>query len=165
MTNPLIQAVLRAWASQRDYAERLVADLSDADMVAQPVSGVTMNHAAWTIGHLSAYPPVLALILEGKPFVDPIKHPFGRDSKPLNDAAAYPRKETLMAGYFADHDRLAQVLERTDISVLAQATPLARWLPRWPLIADAVIHLMIDHESTHLGQLSAWRRAGGRKAV
>jgi uncharacterized damage-inducible protein DinB len=56
-------------------------------------------------------------------------------------------------------------LERIDPSRLAGAIPLERWKQRFPLIADAVVHLMIDHESTHLGQVSAWRRAGGRPSV
>lgn len=165
MPNPLIPAILRSWAHQRDYAQRLVADLSDEDMVAQPVRGVTMNHPAWTLSHLSAYPPVLAAILRAEPFEDPKSHPFGRDSRPTSDLAAYPRKEALLLTYFAAHDDLALTLLHADAAVLDRPTPLDRWLPRWPKIADAVVHLMIDHESTHLGQLSAWRRAGNRPSV
>lgn len=165
MERVLIDAILRTWARQRDYAQRLVADLSDADMVSQPVPGVVMNHPAWTFGHIGIYPPVLAAILEGRPFEDPIHHRYGRDSRPLPDPAAYPPKAELMAAYLEGHDRLAAVLERTDPAVLAQPIPLERWKSRFPLIADAVVHLMIDHESTHLGQVSAWRRAGGRPSV
>ena len=162
---PLLTAILRSWASQRDYAARLVADLSDADMVTQPVRGITMNHPAWTFGHLGAYTPVLIKVLREEPFEDPIKHPFGRDSKPQADPGVYPTKGTLMGAYFADHDTLDKTIRAIDPAVFAKPTPLARWVPRWPLIADAVVHLMIDHESTHLGQVSAWRRAGGRPPV
>lgn len=165
MTNPLIPAILRSWAHQRDYAQRLVADLSDEDMVSQPVRGVTMNHPAWTLSHLSAYPPVLRAILRGEPFDDPKNHPHGRDSRPSPDVHDYPRKEALLRDFFAVHDDLARTLEQTDPAVLDRPTPLERWLPRWPKIADATVHLMIDHESTHLGQISAWRRAGGRPSV
>ncbi len=165
MDSALVPAILRCWAAQRDYAARLVADLSDADMISQPVRGVVLNHPAWTFGHLGIYAPVLSAILEGRSFEDPIKHKYGRESRPVNDAAAYPPKSELMAGYLRDHDVLAQVLERTAASRLADPIPLERWRPRWPSVADAVVHLMIDHESTHLGQVSAWRRAGGRPAV
>jgi len=165
MGDALIQAVLRTWDRQRDYAVRLVADLSDADMVSQPVAGVVMNHPAWVFGHIGIYPPVLAAVLKGEPFEDPIRHRYGRESKPEADAAAYPAKAALMAGYLAGHDELARVLGAADPAVLSRPIPLARWKDRFPFIADAIIHLMIDHESGHLGQLSAWRRAGGRPAV
>ncbi|MGQ0626644.1 MAG: hypothetical protein ACT4PL_00910, partial [Phycisphaerales bacterium] len=79
--DPLVAAVLRAWAAQRDYAARLVADLGQEEMWSQPVPGVVMNHAAWTIGHLSAYPPVLTAMLTSRPFEDPLRHPVGRDSR------------------------------------------------------------------------------------
>src|ERR1043166_6831693 len=160
MPDALIQAVLRTWSRQRDYATRLVADLSDSDMVGQPIPGVTMNHPAWVFAHIGIYPPVLAAILESRPFDDPISHKFGRDSRPLPDASAYPPKAPLMADYLAGHDAPAAVLERTDPAVLTRPIPLPRWKERFPLIADAIIHLMIDHESAHLGQVSAWRRAG-----
>lgn len=165
MPDPLVQALLRTWARQRDYAERLVADLSDTDMVSQPVRGVTMNHPAWTFGHIGIYPPVLAAILRGQQFEDPITHKYGRESKPLSDHKAYPPKAELMSTYFVGHDDLAATLERTEPAVLSKSIPLARWKERFPLIADAIIHLMIDHESGHLGQVSAWRRAGGRPPV
>lgn len=165
MPDTLTAAILRTWSRQRDYAVRLVADLSDADMVSQPVPGVTMNHAAWVFCHIGIYPPVLAAILQGRPFVDPINDKYGRDSRPLSDPAAYPRKSDLMRTYLAGHDELARVLEHTDPAILTRPIPLDRWKERFPFIADAIVHLMIDHESAHLGQISAWRRAGRKPAV
>ena len=165
MVHPLVGAVLRSWSHQRDYAQRLVADLSDEEMVSQPVPGVVMNHPAWVLSHLSAYPPVLTAILRGEPFEDPKDHPFGRESRPVSDIGAYPRKEALLLGYFRDHDALARTLEAVGGEVLEREVPLERWRARWPRVADAVVHLMIDHESAHLGQVSAWRRAGGRPSV
>ena len=162
---PLISSLLLSWSNQRDYAQRLVTDLTDADMLSQPVPGVTMNHAAWTLGHLSPYPPVLAAILTGEPFTDPLNSPYGRGSKPVSDPTAYPPKAKLVAEYLAGHDLLASTLEAIDSEVMAQPIPLARWKDRFPRIGDAVLYLMLSHEGAHLGQLSAWRRAGGRPAV
>lgn len=161
----LISSLLLSWANQRDYAQRLVADLSDADMVSQPVPGVVMNHPAWTIGHLSPYPPVLAAILKGESFVDPLNSPYGRGSKPVADVAAYPAKAAAMDVYFRGHDQLAETLKEADPRVFAAPIPLARWKERFPRIGDAVLYLMLSHEGAHLGQISAWRRAGGRAAV
>ena len=163
--DPIIAAIVRSWRAQRDYAERLVADLSDADMVSQPVPGVVMNHPAWTFGHLSPYGPVLAAILQGRPFDDPMQSPFGKGSKPTSDAAAYPPKTELMATYLRGHDDLEAALTSVDPAVLARPVPLKRWEERFPRIGDVAIHLTLHHESAHLGQISAWRRAGGRAAV
>lgn len=165
MPDPLIAGILRSWSYQRDYAVKLVADLSEADMVSQPVPGVVMNHPAWVYGHCGVYPPVLAAMLEGKAFEDPIKHRYGRDSRPTPNRADYPSKTEILGGFLAGHDRLAEVLGRVDPGVLARPIPLERWKQRFPTIADAVAHLMLEHEAGHLGQVSAWRRAGGRPAV
>lgn len=161
----LTAAILRTWDLQRDYALRLLSDLSDADMVSQPVPGVVLNHPAWTFGHLSIYAPVLTAILRAEPFEDPIFHRYGRDSAPIADTKAYPPKAELVAEYLRGHDELAATLKAADESVLGRPIPLERWKARFPLIADAVVHLMIDHESTHLGQVSVWRRAGKRPRV
>lgn len=164
----LVNAILGSWAQQRAYAARLVADLNDADMVSQPVPGVVMNHPAWVFSHLSLYPPTLSAILQGAregEFADPIKSPFGKDSKPVADAAAYLPRETLIASYLDGHDKLAAVLVSVKHEVLGRPIPLKRWEQRFPLVADALVHLMLDHEAAHLGQVSAWRRAGKRPAV
>jgi hypothetical protein len=165
MNKPIVDAILRTWDRQRDYAVRLVADLSQSDMVSQPVPGVVMNHPAWIFSHIGLYPPVLAAILREESFVDPINSPFGKDSKPLSDAGAYADKATLMDAYFRGHDELAETLMRADLNVLAKPIPLARWKERFPFIADVIVHLMVNHEAGHLGQVSAWRRAGKRPSV
>lgn len=161
----IIDAIARTWDKQEDYARRLVADLSDEDMVSQPVPGVTLNHPAWTLSHLSVYSPVLSAILRGMPFEDPINSPFGRDSTPKNDINAYPRKALLMGDYLGAHRELGATVRSVDPGVLERPVPLERWKERFPFIADVVVHLMIDHESAHLGQISVWRRAGGRGRV
>ena len=165
MADALIAGILRSWQYQRDYAVKLVADLSDDDMIAQPVAGVVMNHPAWVYGHCGIYPPVLAAMLEGKAFEDPIKHRYGRDSRPTANRADYPSKDVIVAEFLKGHDRLAEVLSKADPAVMARAIPLERWKQRFPTIGDAVAHLMLEHEAGHLGQVSAWRRAGGRPAV
>src|ERR1044071_9081778 len=165
MADALIAGILRSWQYQRDYAVKLVADLSDADMVSQPVAGVGMNHPAWVYGHCGIYPPVLAALLEGRAFGGPLKHRCGRDSKATANRGDYPAKDVIVSEFLAGHDRLAEVLGRVDVSVMARPIPLKRWEQRFPTIADAMVHLMLEHEAGHVGQVSAWRRAGGRPAV
>ena len=165
MPDAMIAGILRSWTYQRDYAVKLVADLTDADMISQPIPGIVMNHPAWVCGHCGIYPPVLAAMLEGKPFEDPIKHRYGRDSRPTSSRDDYPPKAEIVSAFLAGHDHLADVLGRTKPAVLAQPIPLERWKQRFPTIADAIAHLMLEHEAGHLGQVSAWRRAGGRPPV
>src|ERR1051325_4713444 len=105
MADALIFGILRSWQYQRDYAVKLVADLSDADMVSQPVAGVVMNHPAWVYGHCGIYPPVLAAMLEGRSFEDPIKHRYGRDSKPTANRGDYPAKDVIVSVFLWGDDR------------------------------------------------------------
>ncbi|MEX2217138.1 MAG: DinB family protein [Phycisphaerales bacterium] len=163
--DPALAAILRSFRKQRDYAQRLTADLTGADMVRQPISGITLNHAAWTLSHLAPYPPILAAILRQEPFEDPLNSPAGRGSTPLPDAAAYPPKAALLEAFFTGHDDLERALEGATPADFARPIPLPRWAERFPLVGDAVVHLALHHESAHLGQLSAWRRACGLPPV
>jgi hypothetical protein len=161
----LIDAVVRAWAAQREYAAKLVADLSDADMVSQPAAGTVMNHPAWTLSHLASYHGALAAMLKGEPFADPLTSPFARGSRPSADPAAYRPKETLVREYLQGHELVGTTLAATPPAVLDRPIPLERWRERFPTVGDAIVYLMLSHEAMHLGQVSAWRRAGGRPAV
>ena len=165
LATALTGAVLRSWAHQRDYAQRLVADLGDDDMVSQPVARVVMNHPAWVLSHLTLYSGIVSALVRGQPFDDPLTHRYGRESRPVSDVREYPPKEALLAEYLRTHDAVAGALSGLSPAALERGTPLERWRTRWPRVADAVIHLMLDHEAGHLGQVSAWRRAGARPSV
>lgn len=160
-----IRATLASYRELRDYAQRLVADLSDDDMVRQPVNGVTMNHAAWILSHLAAYAPVVAAILRGEPAHDPLNHEHGRNSAPVSDPAAYLPRADLTAHYCRVYDDAAAALQACPPDRLLEPTPIERWRRRFPIIADLPVQFLIKHNATHLGQLSAWRRACGWAAV
>jgi len=159
------QGLLAQYKQNGEYAERLVADLSPAEMIAQPVPGVTMNHPAWVLAHLAAYPPVLTAMLEGGTPEDPATHRYGRHSRPLDDAGEYPPKDALVAHFLTVRHTLAEAFDGAEVDRLGSPVTLERWRERWPSIWHACVTLMTTHEATHLGQLSAWRRAGGRPAV
>jgi len=165
VSNAWVEGVVRVWHEQRGYAERLVADLSDEEMVAQPVSGVVMNHPAWVLSHLSIYGPVLARMLRGDSFEDPASHEFGRDSEPLDDVAVYGSKATILDRFRENYDEAAAAARRADLAVFERDTPLERWQSRIPTLAHLSVHLLNSHVALHLGQISAWRRAGKRPPV
>jgi len=156
-------ALLYSWGKNLGYAKKLVADVSNESMVAQPADHV--NHPAWVLSHLNAYHGVIASMVQGKPFDDPIDHPFGMKSKPIADAAVYPSIEKLIQTYAEGHREVTASLQSAKPQVLDNPVLLDRWKSIMPTIHTALVYLMILHESTHLGQLSAWRRVRGMPSV
>ena len=100
----IIQHLLFVYDMNLKRAERLVDDLTDEQMVAQP-SGV-INHPAWTLGHLAAGSDALAGML-GLPSTlpDAWREAISLGSIPSGDAADYPSKEQLLEELRAQHER------------------------------------------------------------
>lgn len=157
--------ILSVCSQQRRYALGLVDDLDEGDMLAQPVPGVVMNHPAWIFSHLLVYLPVMITMLEGGVPDDPIDHRHGRKSAPLPDPKAYLPKDRLVEKYAEMHEATEEAFRYAEREILSERTPIPRFVERFPTVGHVVVHLMIKHEATHLGQLSAWRRAGGRPMV
>ncbi len=159
MPTPIAAAVLITWSRNRTYTERLVGDLTDDQMLAQPVVGVTMNHPAWILSHLNVYAPIAAALAIGKTFEDPLEHRYGQKSMVVNDSDEYLPRERLLAEYVRLHDDAQRAIEGARDEVLFQENPLERWRTMHPRRLDMLVTLTVKHESMHLGQLSAWRRA------
>ncbi len=170
-SHPLLTAILICWRRNGAYALRLVGDLSDHDFVAQPhfrggpVPANLMNHPAWVLCHLNAYAGICAAMLRRQSFADPADHPYGAKSTVRSDAAAYPAPSAIVAEYRRLHDDAERALLEADAAVVGEPTPLERWRANQPTIGDQLMTLMVKHESQHLGQLSAWRRAMGLPPV
>jgi len=159
--NPLATAILITWRRNGAYALRLVADLSPSQFVAQPIAGRMLNHPAWVLSHLNVYTPLCTAMLRGRPFTDPIDHPHGQKSEVSGDAGKYEPAPTLVATYRSFHDEAEKALVESSAEIFAKANPLERWRTMHPTVGDMLVTLMVKHESGHLGQLSAWRRAMG----
>ena len=159
----MIQHLLFVYGMNLKRAERLVDDLTDEQMVAQP-SGV-INHPAWTLGHLGATSDALAGML-GLPstFPDAWREACRMGSIPSGEAADYPGKAELLEQLRAQHQRVAAAVAAVDDERLQQPTP-PRLRERFPTIGDFAAALMTMHEGHHLGQLAAWRRALGLGAA
>ena len=157
-----VEAIINQHMELRAYAERLVADLNAADMVSQPVPGVVMNHPAWVMSHLAVYGPVLAGCLRGETPEDPLHHKYGRGSRPQADAGAYLEKDALMATLAAGYD---EAIDALPAAQFGDAVPIERIRSRFSVIGELPTQFLLKHFATHLGQVSAWRRAGGRPAV
>ena len=157
VTELLTQPLLRTWSMNADYGRQLAADLSDDQMVAQPHAGI--NHPAWLLSHLNLYQQVLAALLRGETPADPIDHKFGMKSAPVADASKYAAKDDLIAAWTAGHEAVASALQSADEALLLSPMPIERFRSRFATIGSCLMFIMIRHESLHLGQLSAWRRA------
>lgn len=162
----IIDGLLFAWKKNLDYGPKLVADLTDEQMIFQPVSvGAPANHPAWIFSHLNVYLPVIAAVIQGNEFEDPKPHKFGMQSKPESDASLYDSKETLVNAFVAGHERVAELLSQQGEAALSHQILLPRWQSNMPTSAIALPYLMFNHENMHLGQLSAWRRIQGLPSV
>ena len=163
----IIDGLLNAWNKNTEYGQRLVADLSDEQMIAQPacVTGAPMNHPAWILSHLNVYLPIIAAVIVDEEFEDPKPHKFGMQSSPQMDRSIYASRDELVRQYSDGHLKVKQLLETTDDSVFGKQIRLPRWQPVFANAGVLLPYLMLNHENGHLGQLSAWRRAHGLPSV
>jgi hypothetical protein len=161
-----IEGLIYGFRKNMDYAAKLVADLSAEQMIGQPrESAAIANHPAWVLSHLNVYLPIMVALIEGKSFADPKTHEFGMQSKPELDANRYASKEQLIGEYLHGHELVIEALRREGEAALGRETALERWKPLMPHVGIVLPYLMLVHENTHLGQLSAWRRIIGLPAV
>ena len=167
MASPIIEGYLYAWKKNLEYAPKLVADLSEEQMVAQPAPDhdAPANHPAWVLSHLNVYLPVMASIIKGEAFEDPKEHQFGMQSKPEASRDVYAATEELLQKFVAGHEQVAELLGNADDSVFATQVKLPRWEKVMPNAGCALPYLMFNHENGHLGQVSAWRRIQGLPSV
>lgn len=159
MNDLLRENLLIGWNINGGYARQLVGGLSADQMTAMPGEGI--NHPAWVLSHLNAYHPVLLALLTGGTPDDPKEHQFGMQSSPVADASVYAPKEELIETFERGHAEIAAALEQADEATLTRPMPVERWREKFPRAGSPLGYLMLGHESHHLGQISAWRRAMG----
>lgn len=159
--HPIASAILITFKRNGPYALRLVGDLAPEQFVAQPLPGRMLNHPAWVLSHLNVYAPICAAMLRAERFEDPLEARYGQKSEVSPDPAEYGAPSELVAEYRRLHDDAERALIDADSGIFAAANPLQRWRAVHPTVGDMLVTLMVKHESGHLGQLSAWRRAMG----
>ena len=151
------------YAHMHGYAHRLVADIPDEHLAAQPTPGV--NHPLWLIGHLTVVADY-ALEILGQPYAAPstFHDLFGPGTEPLPDRTKYPSREDWLAAYDAAHAAVDAAATTADPGKMAAPNELG-FLTELRTIGAVMAHLLTTHEGIHLGQLSAWRRTVGLPAV
>lgn len=156
--------VSTCFAFNLQFAKSLLNDVPQEKMC-QQIGGLT-NHPAWLIGHLAYACDSFAKLLG----VEPICPPdwaglFRNGSQPMPDASKYPDKATLLAKLEEGHRRLAKAVADTPESQFNKPNPIKELAAALPTLGDMLVFAMVGHEATHLGQLSAWRRAQGLPSV
>ena len=148
------------------YSQKLVADLTDEQMCAQPVEGRVMNHPAFLLGHLALVAGNFATGFVGAAPVCPEawKELFNQGATPLADRSRYPSKAVLLKALEDAHARLADAVVKAAPEMLSQPAP-EKMRARFPTIGALLAGMMTAHEASHNGQLSAWRRAMGLPPV
>ena len=159
------EAVLNAHRLNLGYTQKLVADIPDDQMCAQPVPGRAVNHAAFLLGHLAWVNDSVASQLAGAaPQLSDWKEVYGMGAKPGTDRSCYRSKAELLQVLEDSHRRLAEAFSNATPEVLAQPAP-ERMRGRFRTVGDVAVGMMTIHHGTHNGQMSAWRRALGWPAV
>ena len=160
-------AILTTYAFNLTYARKLVEDVPADRMCEQPsIDGKAVpNHAAWVIGHLANTCDFAGKLLGLEP-AGPHEWAqlFGNRSSPVPDPSRYPDKDALLKALEEGHARVASAFTQVDqarLSARSEAGPAQFF----PTVGEMVTFIMTAHEATHLGQLSAWRRAIGLKSV
>ena len=162
----MMDLILPAFNLNLWYSQKLVADLADEQMCAQPVPGRVMNHPAFLLGHLALVAGNFGTSMVGAAPVCPEdwKELFNQGAKPLADRGRYPSKAVLLKALEDAHARLADAVAKATPEVLARPAP-ERIRERFPTVGALLVGLMTGHEASHNGQLSAWRRAMGLPPV
>ena len=138
------------------YANKLVHDIPDDQLAAQPIPGRVMNHAAFLLGHLAWANDNGVRFLGLEPKLADWKDLCGMGAKPVPDRDRYPDKATLLAALADAHTRLADAVSKATPEVMRA---------RFPSLGPFYAGLMTAHYANHNGQLSAWRRACGLPPV
>ena len=156
----MIQHVTYLYKFNLGVAGRLVTDLTPEQMVLQPSGAV--NHPAWSLGHLVMSANGLAMFLGLESDVPQGWHKaFATGGIPTGDPADYPSKEELLTALAAQHERVTGAVLQADPAWFASEHPDKQRRQYFPTVGDQVTFLMTSHEASHLGQVSAWRRAAG----
>lgn len=160
-----VESIVYAWDNQLRLALRLMEDVTDAQVLLRP--GGNMNHPAWIFGHMSIYHPVMVGLINGVSFDDPKDDPiYGfAVTKTSDDPSVYSEKSAILEKYASGHEQVAQALLKATPGQLSALPSLPRWRETKQTVAFMLPDLMLHHESTHIGQLSIWRRAAGLPKV
>ena len=156
----MLHHVLHAYKMNLEFAKNLVKDLSTEQMCQQP-NGV-VNHPAWSLGHLAVSEGHLCQFLGvSSPVPDDWDKTFRTGGIPSAEVEAFPSQDELLEVLGKLHEKVGKAMSETNQEILDQPHPNEGTRKYFPTIGDYAVFWMTSHGRSHLGQLSAWRRAMG----
>jgi uncharacterized damage-inducible protein DinB len=143
-----------------NFTVNFVKDLSPEEWLKRPEGAA--NHVAWIVGHIIwARTAVLSRL--GSKWSAPWLGMFARGEK-VDDTAAYPSHDTLMAAWEEVSTALTAALEGATDEIVDRPAPQPG-----PPSADGklsgTIRFLSWHESYHVGQISYVRGLLGRRGL
>lgn len=154
----------RLYAFNQSYFEKLLADISDDEMLLQPSADV--NPPTWQLGHLAICTDYAIGITGGEHQLPKTWHVFfGPGSKAMPGDRTWPGRQELWDAYVAGHAAVDAACHDIAPELLTKPNPIDFLIELLPTTGDLLAHLMTTHESAHLGHLSSWRRQLGRKPL
>jgi uncharacterized damage-inducible protein DinB len=164
---PMLDSFLATTAMTRNQLLKLVADLSDDQLVLQPAPGV--NHPAWVLGHSVLSDYNLYWIISGKNaptwIDDAYKATYGGKSTPVADKSKYLPKQTYIERLTEARELVVAHLKQMKPDDFQTPHPDPARRDRFPTVGHAVMLYGTYHEAYHAGQISAWRRVLGLPPV
>ena len=162
-----IAAFVATMKLTRHMTLKLVADLSDDQMVFQPAPN--MNHPAWVFGQLILVDYAFLTLVTGQPAPDWINDEYravyGGKSQPVSDKSKYKGKQWYLDELSKVRALMLARMETITPEELNAPHPDPARRERFPTVAHALFMYGTWHEAYHAGQLSAWRRVQGLPAV
>ncbi len=158
-------ALIQSLDLARRRTMALVADLTDAQLTAQPEGWD--NHPAWTLGHLFLLDAYLADFLtpdDAPPLDERWIAVYGPNSMPVADANRYMTKAELLERLDTVRAVVIGAIAALPDEALMDDLPDDAPGPDLPSYHHLILHTLW-HEGYHAGQLAAWRRAMGLPAA
>ena len=163
----MLESFLATLGHTRNQTLKLVADLSDDQMVVQPAP--KMNHPAWVLGHLIQVDCSFLGLITGQPIPglidDAWKATYGGGSTPVADKAKYKSKQFYLETLSNLREQIVARLKQMKPEDFLKPHPDPARRERFPTVGHAVMLYGTWHEAYHSGQLSAWRRVQGLPAT
>lgn len=155
--------LIRSYHFNLAYAKELVADVDEHLMSRSPAKGLE-NHPAFTLGHLTSAAALTSKYLGGPyNFKSDWENLFRRKGPgdprlPDTNTSLYPSKADLLSELTEQHQLVEELISPLDEKKFQEPTKW-RFDKFMPTLGDLLWFMCISHETMHLGQLAAWRRA------
>ena len=157
------------------YARRLL-DSIPADRFARIATpggtAVPSNHPAFNVGHLTCYPVKIAELLGMDPTAATAPANFvalfSKDNQCVDDpdGTVYPSKDEILSVFTRTYEAAFHALRECDDSLLLAPNPVDSPLKNiCPTLGSMLAFYAIGHVTSHLGQISTWRRMEGMPAA